>query len=141
VYIDILQHIEDLKERLGAASKTYTAAAEAYFDHADLRAHADGRHVRLTAASVNPYVDQMDIDRGQDLYVYPFIRDKGAVIHSDPHFFYIGSRNNTGFGVNPAQGWEEEMKNNAISSDVVKKVKDFLNANVPYGLPDESIKT
>ena len=141
MYIDILQYIEDLKARLGRESRTYAAASQAYMDHADLRAHMQGSSVKLCAAGVNPFVDQMDIDRGQDMYVYPFTKDKDQVIHSDPPFFFIGSRNSTGFGVYPAIGWEEEMEAGSVNEVVVKKVRDFLKANLPYDLPDEPLKT
>jgi hypothetical protein len=140
MYIDIFQYLEDMKARLGKDSKTYAALVQAFNDHADLRAYLDGS-VSICAAGVNPFVDQMDIDRGQDIYVYPFVKDKGAVIHSDPPFFYIGSRNSTGFGVHPAQGWEDEMALNSVNDALVKKVKSFLLANVPYDLPDEPVKT
>lgn len=141
MYIDIFQYIEDMKARLGKESKTYAAVAEACMDHADLRAHQGGGTIRLCCGSVNQFVDQFDLDRGQDLYVYPFIKDKASVIHSDPPFFFIGSRNSSGFGIYPAMGWEEEMEAEGINEAVVKKVHDFLRANVPYDLPDEPLKT
>ena len=124
MYIDILQYIEDLKARLGRESRTYAAASQAYMDHADLRAHMQGSSVKLCAAGV-----------------YPFTKDKDQVIHSDPPFFFIGSRNSTGFGVYPAIGWEEEMEAGSVNEVVVKKVRDFLKANLPYDLPDEPLKT
>lgn len=141
MYIDVWQYIEDMEARLGATSKTCMAMVQALKDHEDLRAHMEGSIVRLCAASVNPFVDQMDIERGQDLYVRPFIKDKGVVIHSDPPFFYVGTRNSTGFGVYPATDWEDEMALCGINEAVVKKVADFLRANVPYDLPDEPLKT
>lgn len=137
MYIDVTQHLEDLKARLGKASKTYSAALQAYVDHPDISAHMMGGKVRLCGASLNPYVDQLDFDRGQDLYVYPFIEDGGALLYSDPPYFYIGSRNTEGFGVYPAVGWTEEMQDANINSDIIKKVKDFLSANLPYGLPED----
>jgi len=131
VYIDLIQYIEDTKARLGKDSKTYKALVQAFTDHEGLRAHLEGR-VRLCSSWVNPFVDEMDIDRGQDIYVRPFVNDKGAVIHSDPPFFFVGSRNSHGFGVKPAEGWEDMMESHEINSDLVKKVRDFLRANVPY---------
>lgn len=139
MYIDLFQYIEDVKARLGKNSKSYTALVQAFNDHADLRAHMSGS-VRLCAAGVNAFVDQMDIDRGHDMYVYPHVRDKGSLIYSDPPYFYIGSRNSTGFGVFPAEGWEEEMELCGVNGDLIKKVKTFLQANVPYDLPDEPVK-
>ena len=141
MYIDILQYIDDLKFRLGETSKTYAAASQAYADHSDLRAHMAEGTVRLCSEAANPFVDQIGITRGEDLYVYPFLNDKGSVIHSDPPFFFVGFRNQGGFGIHPAASWTEDMEADSISSDVVKKVTNLLRANVPYDLPDEPIKT
>lgn len=137
MYIDVLLHIARLRESLGENSRTYKSTCQAFADHPDLKAFTEGGVVSLCSESANPYMTHIDVTRGQDIYVYPFLDDKGSVIRSSPPFFYIGSRNPHGFGILPNESWTQEMEEAKISSDIIKKTKNFLSANVPYDIPTE----
>lgn len=136
MYIDIEGYLDGVKKQLGANSKTYAALARVFQEYPTLRAHRDGV-VRLCMAGANPFVDQVDIDRGgQDIYIRPFVEYGGVAVYSDPPLFYVGSRNSSGFGVFPAPGWLEEMEASDINVDMIRKVKDFMLENVSYDLPE-----
>jgi hypothetical protein len=131
--MDILQFADDTKARLGEKSKTYLALKAAIEEYLDLRlAFIDGRPI-VCSAIINPYVDQADITRGDELHVRPFVVDCGQAIYSEPPSFAFGTRS-TDFGVTPIPGWDEEMRYRGINDDLIKKVKDFLAANTPYGV-------
>lgn len=137
MYIDILQHLEDVKNRLGPKSKTYEATLQAIMDNPEMRAHRDGGITRLCMAEANHYVDTLELVRGDDFYAYLYFDNKGVRIYSDPPLFFIGHKNLHGFGVHPAPGWTEEMKTGNINPDVIKKVQSFLGANAAVDYPEE----
>jgi len=134
MYIDVFQHLEDLRARLGDGSRSYTSAVQAYYNHEDLRACLEGGRIRFCSLTAHPFLTDVEFDRGQDIYAHPYTEDGGVLIYSDPPSYLIGTRNSEGFGVTPAQGWTELMEFDSISSDVIKKIRDFLNANVPYNI-------
>lgn len=134
---DLLRYLEKVKSNFGEGSKAYQSLNQAAADHLDLQLHVEGGRVRLCAAGVNCFVDQMEIDRGTDIYVYPFIHDNGSILFSSPSFFYVGSRNSHGFGIRPASDWEENMKSHSINPDLIKKVRDFLTCHVAHDFPDD----
>jgi len=127
MYIDVVQHLEDLKAKLGKTSKTYEVSVQAYMDFPALRAHSDHGTVRLCTDEANYFVDKLEILRGDDIYVYPYMESKGVLIYSDPPFYFVGFTNKNGFGFCPAPGWTEEMKADRINPDIIKKVQSFLN--------------
>jgi len=88
--------------------------------------------LRFCSMTANPEVNQIDLERGSVLRVYPFVaigpHDR---LYSYPPCYEVADAC-VGFGEIPRSGWDEAM---VVSSCVITQVRDYLEKHqpVPYG--------
>lgn len=145
MYMDLGEHLDELRRTLGADSGSYRTTETARLEHPNLRAYRDHLGiVRLCSCDVNQYVDNVDLvhrndDEGSSLEVFPFLTDKGARIYADPPMFVVGYRNPKGFGEVPLHDWQTHLEDAKIPIEIIRKVRWYLGAHAPVNydqIPD-----
>lgn len=126
MYLDLYQHLDDMKARLGESSKTYQKALRVASEFSDVRLYEDNGVAKICTHEVNPFVDRLDVTREGNFYVYPYTIDKGQPVYSDPPYYFLGYQNTEGFGIVPLADWEEDMIADRINPDLIKKAKFLL---------------
>lgn len=137
MYVNVIEHLAELERALGADSKTYKTACQAFRDHPNLRAYRDHTGVvMLCSTDTNKLVDGIDVlhrtdDAGSSLLVAPFVKAEGQRVYADPPFYTVGFRNPKGFGECPLADWQVLMEDAELSLEVIRKVKWYLAAHRP----------
>ena len=136
MYLDTLDYLSWLESSLGPDSSGFKFASEAYAAHSNLRVYeGPDKVIKLCSADFNSYVDTVDFsyrsDSGGSLLVYPFLYSKEGRVYSDPPYFIVGSRNETGFGVFPLPDWKKHLQDWQISDTIIDKVRQYIGSHAP----------
>jgi hypothetical protein len=88
----------------------------------------------FSSASVNQMVDKVDFCfDGKLILALPYLENTvyGLRIYADPPFVMVGWNNSKGFGVEPYTELFEDLNKEAISTEVVSVIKNYLAARRP----------
>lgn len=110
------------------------------FDDLTVVVDDNGRSHSCTA-QVNNGVDGVDFrqhERGEDgpLVVWPYVLlPIEGKVYSSPPCFTVAHPAKNGFGEVPVKGWETDMREEGVSEDVIRKVRQYLERHPPvfYG--------
>jgi hypothetical protein len=91
------------------------------------------------SSSVNNYVDSYDytesnnVEPGEVTYVFawPYTTIDSINVYSNPPYYLIGAVNNKGFGIIPAEGWDDLLASDNISNSLIRKIRTFLKSKPP----------
>jgi len=136
----INKKVEELKGTMGLYEQTLKLIEK----YPDLHEKTDRWNKRrLCSKKVNGVVNKCFIKHScgccadSPLEVWPYIIEGNILVFSDPCGILIGEANACGSGEIPNEGWQEDLREESISEEVINQVQKYLDENPPQPYDDE----
>lgn len=122
----------EIKERQIALSEILELKAT----HPNIKMYSTGdstNRVLYCAESVNASADMVDFteDDNGKIYAWPRTACGKTYVYSLPPYYYLGVKNEKGFGIAPEANLVDEMEDDNISTKVIRDVKSYLRSKPP----------
>src|SRR5574343_859047 len=86
---------------------------------------------KISAASANPEVDEIDVAYGDNISVDVFVMKYGLKLYANPATIVLGKTNPHGFGYIIDQSWETLLDMVKMNPVVTKRIRDLAFKHKP----------
>lgn len=126
----------ELKEKLEQQEKKIENQKKLLEKFPGIKEHSDRwGTIRLISKEINTIADEVFINHNcgccpdSPIQAWPYKEFFGIEVFSDPTQFFIGQQNQFGIGEIPDSDWEEELRKENISEEVIRKIQQYFDEN------------